>query len=92
MRTRVRRGDLLARLGGHEFLVALLGLDPRTAREEAVRVAAELTEVVRRPVSLGGTGLPVGVRVGVAVYPEDGADFPALLRAADLGRYERVGR
>jgi diguanylate cyclase (GGDEF)-like protein/PAS domain S-box-containing protein len=92
MRTRVRRGDVMARLGGHEFLVALLGLDPRTAREEARRVAVELTEVVRRPVSIGGTETPVGVRVGVAVHPEDAEDFSGLLRAADLRRYERAGR
>jgi diguanylate cyclase (GGDEF)-like protein len=89
MRARVRRTDLLGRLGGSEFVVALLGLDAETARAEASRVAAELIEAVRRPIRLGNTQLPIGLRVGVAVHPDDGEDFAALLRAADLGRYER---
>lgn len=90
MRTRIRRADVLARLGGHEFAVALLHLDPATARVDAERIAAEIAGAVRSPVRLGaGEPLPVAVRVGVAVFPEDGVDFADLLRAADLGRYER---
>ena len=89
MRARVRRADLLGRLGGHEFVVGLLGLDRATARAEACRVANDLVETVRRPIRLGDTDVPIGLRVGVAVYPEDGEDFAGLLRAADLSRYER---
>jgi diguanylate cyclase (GGDEF)-like protein/PAS domain S-box-containing protein len=90
LRTRVRRADLMARVGGHEVVVALLDLDPRTAREEARRVAVDLVGTVRRPMRLGGTELPIGLRVGVAVHPDDGDDFAGLLRAADRGRYERM--
>lgn len=89
MRTRVRRADVLARLGGHEFAVALLHLDPATVRADAERIAGHVVEAVRSPVRPGSGDLPVAVRVGVAVFPEDGADFAGLLRAADLGRYER---
>jgi diguanylate cyclase (GGDEF)-like protein len=89
MRTRVRRADLLARLGGHEFAVGLLDLEPATARRDAARIADEIAEVVRTPFRLGDGELPVAVRVGVAVFPEDGDDFAALLRAADVARYER---
>jgi diguanylate cyclase (GGDEF)-like protein len=88
MRTRVRRADLLARLGGHEFAVALLDLEPATARQDATRVADQIAEAIRTPVRLGDGELPVAVRVGMAVYPEDGEDFAALLRAADVARYE----
>ncbi len=88
LRGRLRRRDVLARLGGHEFLVALLDLDPGTAAVEARRIAAELTEVVRRPVRLRDTDVPVGVRAGVSVFPDDGADFDQLLGVAALDRYE----
>lgn len=88
LRGRLRRRDVLARLGGHEFLVGLLDLDPRAAKEEARRIATELAAVVRRPVRLRGTDLPVGLRIGIGVFPDDGADFAALLRAAALDRYE----
>lgn len=87
LRGRLRRRDVLARLGGHEFLVALLDLEVGTAGQEAQRIAADLVELVRMPAAVGGAEVPVGVRVGVSVYPDDGADFPGLLHAAALDRY-----
>jgi diguanylate cyclase (GGDEF)-like protein/PAS domain S-box-containing protein len=89
VRAVLRRRDLVGRLGGHELVVALRGLDPRTASIEAHRIAGELLEALRGPVRLGGAELPAGVRVGVSVFPEDGADFAELLRTAALRRYER---
>jgi len=87
LRGRLRRSDLLARVGGDEFLVALTGLEPATARAEARRVADELTAAVQAPVPLRGREVAVGASIGVAVYPADGEDFQALLHAAGLGRY-----
>jgi diguanylate cyclase (GGDEF)-like protein len=88
LRGRLRRRDVLARIGGHEFLVALFDLDPGAAAEQASRIAAELLHLVRRPVTLAGTEVPVGVRMGLSVFPDDGADFGGLLHAAALNRYE----
>jgi diguanylate cyclase (GGDEF)-like protein len=90
LRGALRRRDLLARLGGHEFLVALRDLAPGDVRDEARRIAGELLESVRRPVPLHGTDVPVGARIGLGVFPEDGDDFADLLRAASLNRYERT--
>jgi diguanylate cyclase (GGDEF)-like protein len=87
LRGRLRRSDLLARVGGDEFLVALTGLEPAAARAEALRVADELTAAVQAPVPLRGREVAVGASIGVAVYPADAEEFQALLHAADLGRY-----
>ena len=88
LRGRLRRRDVLARIGGHEFLVALLDLDPGAVAEQARRIAGQLVELIRRPVVLQGTEVPVGVRIGLGVFPDDGADFAGLLQAAALNRYE----
>ncbi|WP_255363668.1 diguanylate cyclase domain-containing protein [Geodermatophilus sp. DSM 45219] len=87
LRGRLRRNDLLARLGGDEFLVALTGLPEATAAAEARRIAGELAEVVARPVSLREQEVTVRASIGVSVWPEDGADFPALLHSADMRMY-----
>ncbi|MGY1762842.1 diguanylate cyclase domain-containing protein [Geodermatophilus sp. SYSU D00779] len=87
LRGRLRRHDLLARLGGDEFLVALTGLPQATAATEARCVADELAAGVARPVALGDQEVVVRASVGVSVWPEDGADFPALLHSADMRMY-----
>jgi diguanylate cyclase (GGDEF)-like protein/PAS domain S-box-containing protein len=87
LRGRLRRNDLLARLGGDEFLVALTGLPEATAGVEARRIADELAAVVASPVSLREQECTVRASIGVSVWPEDGADFPALLHSADMRMY-----
>ena len=87
LRGRLRRNDLLARLGGDEFLVALTGLPEASAAAEARRIADELAAVVASPVPLQGREVGVRASIGVSVWPEDGADFPALLHSADMRMY-----
>ncbi len=80
---RHRPGDL-ARLGGDEFLVLLPNL--RSAAD-ASAVAARLIQALREPVHLARNALVVTPSIGIALYPQDGADAEALLRNADLAMY-----
>ena len=88
LRSRLRRGDLLARLWGDEFLVVLTGLDPAGARGEAERVAATLVEEISG-LQVGGAAGAVGASAGVSLHPEDGQDFAQLLHVADVRMGER---
>jgi diguanylate cyclase (GGDEF)-like protein len=80
---RARPGDL-ARLGGDEFLVLLPNLHNS---EDAGTVAERLISALREPVQLAHHTLVVTPSVGIAIYPQDGADADALLRNADLAMY-----
>jgi diguanylate cyclase (GGDEF)-like protein len=85
----VRPGDLVARLGGDEFAVLAPGLvDAEQARALARRVTGALTE----PVWLDGLPLDVGGSIGIALYPEQGADFATLMRHADVAMYDAKHR
>lgn len=76
---RPERG-LLARLGGDEFAYLVEGAD-----EAAARVFCErLLRAARDPVEVDGQRLDVGVSLGIALYPRDGANAATLLRRADL--------
>ena len=77
-------GAFLARLGGDEFtIVGLEGLQPVTAAGLAERLLA----TTKVDIEVEGTRLRVGVSIGVAIFPTDGADAATLLANADAALY-----
>jgi diguanylate cyclase (GGDEF)-like protein/PAS domain S-box-containing protein len=84
-------GEGAARLGGDEFGVVIPGLaDPGAAMARMDLLHAALSA----PADLGGRRLPIGISMGVTLFPADGADSTKLLKNADLALYEakRNGR
>lgn len=90
---RLRKGsrqmDLVARVGGDEFVVLLSDLDPTTAREEAERVAARIADHLGEQLVLGPIQLSVTASTGIALYPDDAGSRRDLLARADEAMYER---
>jgi diguanylate cyclase (GGDEF)-like protein len=86
-----RAGDLVGRLGGEEFGVALPGADLLAAAQAAERIRARVAD---EPVEAAGAALAVTVSAGVAALGPDAADGPALVARADARLYQakRDGR
>lgn len=83
LRASAREQDVLARIGGDEFVVVAGNLpDAALAGEVAQRIRRDL-DGLQAP-----DGRPVRVSLGVAVAPDDGDHLDALLRAADRRMYE----
>jgi diguanylate cyclase (GGDEF)-like protein len=82
----LRASDSVARLGGDEFVVIL----PDTDRAGADLVARKLSATTRG-LRVRGKRIPVGVSVGVSMYPEDGDDAETLLQGADDSMYGAKG-
>ncbi len=80
----VRRSDTVARLSGDEFTV----LTGEPVDADGVRVlASKLVAACAAPVEVDERMLRVSASVGVALFPDHGADAEALLRAADAAMY-----
>ena len=81
MRSALRAGDSIFRVGGEEILVLL----PGASRTDALEIAERLRQQVRerRPV-----GITVTVSIGVAVTESATVDTDDLIARADLALYE----
>ncbi|MGN8260947.1 diguanylate cyclase domain-containing protein [Pseudomonas sp. SMSB3] len=86
VRAQLREHDLVARLGGDEFAVLLT---PLHARQDAERIADKIIASMQLPMLLdNGQSLSTSLSVGIAYYPDDGADPASLLNAADAAMYQ----
>jgi diguanylate cyclase (GGDEF)-like protein len=77
-----RANDVVARYGGEEFAIILLDVGKSAAREVAERICAQVAEF---PFEFGSTQ-PAGkltISLGVASFPDDGAEPALVLAAAD---------
>jgi diguanylate cyclase (GGDEF)-like protein len=87
----LRDGDLVARVGGDEFVVLV---ESAATPMQAWKVGAKLVRAAAQPIERGGTTHQVGASVGIALYPSDGTDAASLMKAADGAMYDtkRAGR
>ncbi len=83
IRTVVREGDTIARLGGYEFAI----LQCRASAEAAASLARRLVEVVSEPIDIDGQEINTGVSIGIALAPDDGGAADHLMKCADLALY-----
>ncbi|MDP3519972.1 MAG: EAL domain-containing protein [Hydrogenophaga sp.] len=79
----VREQDTVARLGGDEFVAVL----PGSNAIEATHIARRLLERISQPYQLEQHELNITPSIGMALYPEDGADYQTLYRCADTAMY-----
>ncbi len=84
LRASLRESDTVARLGGDEFAVLQAG-GPQPAA--AAALAQRLIDSLGLPFDHDGQELDVGVSIGIAIYPDDGADAELLLQNADTAMY-----
>jgi diguanylate cyclase (GGDEF)-like protein/PAS domain S-box-containing protein len=81
---RLRAVDTFARTGGDEFIIILGEL---TGRNSAVMVARSILESINKPIEVEDYCFDISASIGIAIYPDDGADTTQLRRAADAAMY-----
>ncbi len=83
----VRKEDVVARIGGDEFVVLLVNIKSRL---KVSSIAEKIMQAFSYPFNLilNSTSLHVSVSIGVSVYPEHGNNVAVLMRNADTSMYQ----
>ena len=89
LRSGLREGDILGRIGGDEFVVLIEEFaEPARVNE----IARKIIDSIGQPVSLRGRQCGVTASIGISTYPQDGGDSQALLKNADSAMYRAKER
>ena len=80
----VRESDSIARLGGDEFVVLL---DNVCGREDCLAAAINIERALAEDTSFYGLAVDITASIGQALFPDDGDNEDALIRAADAAMY-----
>lgn len=85
----VREEDTVARLGGDEFLLLVAAI---TSEQMVVDLLQRLLKGLAQPFQVDGHELFVTASIGVAFFPNDGANAASLIKYADIAMYQAKAR
>jgi len=81
----LRGGDLVARIGGDEFVLILTDISSQEGVEALCR---RLIDSIEQPIDIDEQDIFISASIGIAMAPNDASLAPELLRYADMALYE----
>jgi diguanylate cyclase (GGDEF)-like protein len=88
LRTTMRAADVIARFGGDEFAVLMVGDLTEDALE---RHAQKIVDAIGEPFEVMGNKVSVGVSIGMILIDKAGMTSDDVLKYADLAMYKAKG-
>jgi len=90
-----KRSDLVCRMGGDEFTVALgEQLDENSAGNTSIKVAERILHALNQPYMLHQREVFISASIGISIFPHDGQSVLELLKNSDMAMYhaKNLGR
>ena len=81
----IRDSDMLARIGGDDFLLSMINI------RDTAAIGVVINKIMERmlpPMAFGEIEHSLTFSIGVAVYPDDGQTFDSLLQKSEVAMYE----
>ena len=84
LKTCTRESDIVARIGGDEFVIVLTGMKDNS---QAAVISEKILSKISRPFYINGNELITSPSIGISIFPNDGESVDELLRTADVAMY-----
>ena len=84
IRSVLRKSDMLARIGGDEFIAVLETIH---SAGDAAHVCEKIQQAIAEPFIIGANTLNVSTSIGVALCPDNGETITDLIKNADNAMY-----
>jgi len=81
----VRKSDIVARIGGDEFIVILTDISEAS---QGVEIASKIIKSISEPITMKQNTIQVGASIGVSIYPDHAENIEELVKIADNMMYE----
>lgn len=85
LKNNIRKEDVVARIGGDEFMIVLQDLQ---APLDAGLVAQKIINESRKIFNKNDISLNIGLSIGIAISPTAGTDLKTLMKSSDLALYK----
>lgn len=83
-----RRSDLVARIGGDEFVIVLMDTE---SEADAARIAKRMINAISEPIEIWNDVVNVGASIGIAFLDEAETNIERILANADMALYIAKG-
>jgi hemerythrin len=80
----IRESDVVARIGGDEFVVHL---GENCTEENSKKIASQIVESISKPFVLKDGEVKVSASIGISIYPKNAKSAEELLKMADNAMY-----
>ncbi len=84
LRQCVRESDVVARVGGDEFVILLREVSDA---DQVATVARKILSIVVKPLKIHGQECRVTASIGISLFPSDAQDGETLIKNADAAMY-----
>lgn len=83
--SKMRKGDIVSRLGGDEFTALICGIN---SQEEIVEIVKMMSDLFDIPMNIDSQEIFIRPSIGISIYPDHGNTTEQLISKADDAMYK----